>query len=112
MIGPLSRYGLRDGSAPKFVDQMNTMWVGTRQPVVLPVADDDHYLRPLPGERPDQLAARVPGWSAAFGDDAAGLWWIIADQPDNQILNPLTDFVPDRPLRGPSADRVADLLSG
>lgn len=110
MIGDLSRYGQRDNPL-KFVNLQGESWCGTRLPVVLPVASDDHYLRPLPGERPEQFAARVPGWEQAFGDAAAGLWWIIADQPDNGILNPFADLSPERVLRCPSADRILEVQS-
>lgn len=111
MIGPNSRYGLLDNPL-KYLDvRTQERWVGHRLPAVLPASSDDHYLTIRPGERPDQLAARVPGWRQAFGDEASQLFWVILDQPDNELLNPFA-LPAGRRVRCPSADRVAALLAG
>jgi hypothetical protein len=109
-----SRYGITDNPL-KFGEaesgdpaHVGEEWLGARVPVDLPVAEDDLYVRPRPGERPDHLAARVPGWREAFGDDASLLWWLILDL--NGVVNPFAALDPKVALRCPTADRVADAL--
>ena len=109
MIGPNSRYGILDNPL-KYIDVVtHERWLGTRQPVALAPAADDHFLVIRDGERAEQLAARVPGWKQAFGDEASTLWPFILDQPDNELLNPFT-LPAGRRVRCPSADRVAAAL--
>lgn len=76
-------------------------WLGTRVPVALTPGDDDDYVTPNAGERPDQFASRV--WGNQIGpDSAARLWWVICDL--NNIVNPFA--FPMTELWVPQVSRV------
>lgn len=108
MIDPKGRYGLLDNPLKFYDVATGASYLGTRAPNYLPPAADDHFLVIRAGERPDQLAGRVPGWRETFGDAAAGMYDVILDQPDNELLNPFA-LPAGRTVRCPSADRVAAL---
>lgn len=80
------------------------VYLWTRQPIDLPPAPTDTYVRPRDGERLDQLAYRV--WGATFGERATRLWWVIADL-NLSARNPLLPLDPTQLLRVPSAERLA-----
>ena len=95
-----SRYALIQ--AYRLTTTGETFW-STRLPVSLDRASDDRWVRPLAGERLDQLAYRV--WGGALGPRATRLWWLIADL--NDIVNPFAALDPARSYRVLSADRLA-----
>lgn len=100
-----SRYATTGG----FVDvDTGETWLASRQPLNLPVASDDTYVKPRAGERYEAMAYRV--WNGSFGERSTRLWWVICDV--NNIVNPLAPPDPSKALRIPSAERlVLEVLS-
>ena len=99
MISETSRYRK---AIVYYVVETGEWFVGTRQPVNLPPADDDTFLYVRQGETLCDLAYRK--WGANFGDAATDLFWVLADV--NGIVNPLLALEPGRRLRAPSSDRL------
>lgn len=102
-IDSRSRYAWDQSGAARVYRDLSTgeEFLATRVPRVMAPASDDRPVRPRPGERWEQFAARV--WPE-LGDDALRLWSLLLDL--NDITNPFDDPDPSKPLRVPSADRV------